>query len=398
MCQYLAVASPPRKAAPSRWAWRALAVVYLTLAGLIIVSLAGELLLRLERRAARRESDRYKSLNIFANPEEMHVAHETLWQKPWWRYRPNARLDLTVGQERYEIRINSLGFRTREFSPRKPAGTFRVLCVGSSTTVAGRTNDETYPALLERRLEELYPGRPLEVLNLGISGTTSDYWRQRRGTLFDFEPDLVVEYRAVNDLFWRHMSRYAEAHPARRWIHRSLLLERAFPIPAESLDPFFRDTAENFLQMDRECRQRGARYLVGTFAAPDYAAATPSFRQHLDISLDFWNRELPLHRYTEYQALIARHNEQLQLFARAHRLEVVPVDRQLDDPRLFIDICHLTPEGIGRLAEAFLPAVSRVMESVPGHSPSTPAPPGTHGVRPEPLAEVLRGGAAPPPQ
>ncbi len=266
--------------------------------------------------------------------------------------------------------------------------------------MAGRTNDETYPALLERRLGELHPERPLEVLNLGISGTMSEYWRQRGETLFGFEPDLVVEYRAVNDIFWRQMGRYAEAHPARRWIHRSLLLEWLFPIPAESLDPFFRDTQENFLQMDRECRQRGARYLVGTFAAPNYAAATPSFRQHLDISLDFWNRELPLHRYPEYQALIARHNEQLQLFARAHRLEVVPVDRQLDDPRLFIDICHLTPEGIGRLAEAFLPAVSRVMESVPWRrtGPSTPDSPQHHGVSPERLLEVLGGDAAGPPK
>jgi lysophospholipase L1-like esterase len=359
------VATPPSRAAPSRWGWRTLTAAYVAAVGIVIALLAGELVLRLERRAARRDADQYKSRNVFANPWEMNVAHETLWQKPWKKYKPNARLDLTVGGERYEIRINSLGFRTEEFSPQKPAGTFRALCIGGSTTVAGRTNAETYPAILERALRERHPGVPLEVLNLGISGTTSEYWLERRQTLFGFEPDLVVEYRAVNDIFWRYLPRYAERHPWRSFLHRSLLLERLFPLPPASFDPLFRETDLNFLQMDRLCREHGARYLTATFAAPDYAAATPGFRRYLDTSLDFWNRELPLHDYPEYEALVARHNERLELFAHEHRMEVVPVGRELRHPGLFIDICHFTPEGIEKLALALLPAVSRVIGTGP---------------------------------
>ena len=363
----------PSRHAPPRWRWRALTAAYLAAVGIVIALPAGELVLRLERRAARRDSDRYKAQNVFANPWEMNVAHETLWKKPWTKYMPNARLDLTVGGERYDIRINSLGFRTEEFSPRKPAGTFRALCIGGSTTVAGRTNDETYPALLERALRERHPGVALQILNLGISGTTSEYWLERQQTLFGFEPDLVVEYRAVNDIFWRHLPRYAEQHPWRPVLHRSLLLERLFPPPPASFDPLFQQTDQNFLQMDRLCRDHGARYLTATFAAPDYAAAAPTFRRYLDLSLDFWNRELPLHGYPEYEALVARHNEQLELLAHQHRMELVPVARELRDPALFIDICHFTPEGIAKLALAFLPAVSRVIEFAPWRttSPST---------------------------
>ena len=34
----------------------------------------------------------------------------------------------------------------------------------------------------------------------------------------------------------------------------------------------------------------------------------------------------------------------------------------LSDPSVFIDVCHLTPEGIDRLAEAFLPEVAELVE------------------------------------
>jgi hypothetical protein len=46
--------------------------------------------------------------------------------------------------------MNSFGFRSPEIEVPKPEGKFRIVCVGGSTTNAGRTNDTTYPALLEK--------------------------------------------------------------------------------------------------------------------------------------------------------------------------------------------------------------------------------------------------------
>jgi lysophospholipase L1-like esterase len=358
--------------------WRVVRAVYVVAVAVVLALLAGELALRLDRRRARRDSEAYRARNVFAYAWELHAAAESLWQKPWWRYRPGARLDLPVGGERYLVEINSLGFRTREFSPRKPPGTVRVVCVGGSTTVAGRTNEETYPALLERKLRERHPDLSLEVLNLGISGTISDYWQVRRDGLFAFEPDVVVEYRAVNDIFWRHLPRYAAAHPWRRALHRSLLLGRLFPLPADRLDALLDETHETFLRTARECASNDARYVLATFAAPDPAAAPRDFLRHLDVNLDFWNRDLPLHRYVEYEAIVARHNERLERFAREHGLELAPVHRRVRDPSLFVDICHLTPEGIEALADALLPEVGRaVIESAAWRPPSpsrSPAP------------------------
>jgi hypothetical protein len=38
------------------------------------------------------------------------------------------------------------------------------------------------------------------------------------------------------------------------------------------------------------------------------------------------------------------------------------------DPGLFIDVCHLTPAGIERLAEAFLPEVAELVRETPAYA------------------------------
>jgi lysophospholipase L1-like esterase len=356
----------------SLWSWGALKGLYLALVCLVIAGLGGEVFLRRERRLAERDAEGYLSRSLYGNSWERQAAARPLWRhgRVWEEYKPNAQLDVTVGEEHYSVRINSLGFRTREFQEKKPPGTLRVLCLGGSTTVGGRTNDETYPAILERRLREGHPRLPLEVLNLGVSGTASDHWLSRREKLLGFEPDLVVDYGAINDLAWRDLPRYAASHPWRRTLQKSLLLERLFPIPPRDFDPLFRGTLENFRTMGEVCRAHGVRYLVGSFAAPDYGAAPLSFRRYLDVNLDFWTTNLPLHDYREYEALLARYNDLFELFVHDHHMAHVLVHRLIREPLLFTDVCHLTPEGTARLAEAFLPAVSQILEErAPGRAP-----------------------------
>jgi lysophospholipase L1-like esterase len=356
-----------------RGGWRGLKALYVAVTLLLIAGLGGEVLLRGERWRAERDAEQYLSRSLYGHSWERQAAARPLWRhgRVWEEYKPNARLDLTVGGESYSVQINSLGFRTREFAAKKPPGTLRVICLGGSTTVGGRTNDETYPAILERGLRQHHPHLSLEVLNLGISGTTSGYWLERGEKLFGFEPDLIVDYGAINDLAWRHLPRYAASHPWRLTLQRSLLLERLLPLAPRDFDPFFRETLENFRTMGEMCRERGVRYLVASFAAPDYGAAPRSFQRYLDVNLDFWTAHLPLHDYREYGALIARYNELFELFVYEHHMAHVLVHRLLREPLLFTDICHLTPEGIALLAEAFLPAVGRILEErTPG--PASP--------------------------
>jgi hypothetical protein len=98
---------------------------------------------------------------------------------------PNAR-DFTVDKP---VSVNSAGFRDREFSRRKPAGTKRILCIGDSYTFGwGVAAEDSYPKVLERTLGEGY-----EVLNLGVYGYNA---AQVHATLqsvgIQYEPDIII--------------------------------------------------------------------------------------------------------------------------------------------------------------------------------------------------------------
>jgi lysophospholipase L1-like esterase len=345
---------------------RGLAALWLAGAGLCIAGLAGELFLRIVRERAWKESERYRTGNIFfANSLEMNAGQRALWRKPWRKYEPGAKLELSAGGELFRIEINSQGYRTREFSETKPAGTVRVLCIGGSTTVAGRTNDETYPALLEARLRRRWPGLPLEVLNLGTSGVGSDLWLAWLDKLLAWQPDVVVQYEGINDISWLELPAYAARHPIRRVVQDSLLLERLLGFAPANLDPEISETLERRLEMHRRCRARDVAYLGATFAAPDAARASPEFRGLLDVSAEFWTRYFPLRRFALYSAVLARHNALFREFTDRHRINRVLVHEELTDPALFVDACHLTPEGIDRLAGVFEPAVADLVSDRP---------------------------------
>jgi hypothetical protein len=335
--------------------------------GVPIVGLSGELLLRFQRAAALRvEADfRRRNPNAFETTEVREAADRSLWKRRWRQYRPGARLETTVGGERFVVEINSLGFRTREFSPAKPPGTIRVACLGGSTTVQGRTNGETYPAILEKRLSETHPAHTIEVLNLGVSGVSSAHWLERAAELFRYEPDVVVQYEAVNDIMWGALPRFAAAHPWRRRLHTSLLLERLFPIGPYELDHDLSQIVENQVRLARMCLDHHAHHIAGSFAAPDYALASADVRDHLDINTSEWTGDrgsIPLWRYADYARILSRYDELLEEAASSQRLEGVMVGRTLGDPGLFVDICHMNQDGIARLAEAFLPAVGAAVE------------------------------------
>jgi len=343
-----------------------LTVAWFALCTVVITGLVAELLLRFERERNWRATERFRASNVFfAHSLDLNAGTRSLWRRPWHKYEPGARAEIVAGGERFLIEINSLGYRTREFTPRKPEGTIRVLCIGGSTTVAGRTNDETYPALLEKKLKQRWPGLPLEVLNLGISGVTSEQWRDQLPKLLAFEPDVVVQYDAINDIYWLHLKRFAAEHRWRRRLHDSLLFERLLGFEPAELDAHLQGTMDRFVEMDRRCREAGAAYLTASFASPDASRATEVVRRHLDANAEFWTRFFPLRSYAAYSAILARHNAFLVETLRRHHVNGVLVHEQLTDPGLFIDACHFTPEGIGRLADTLLPAVADLVEDRP---------------------------------
>ena len=98
---------------------------------------------------------------------------------------------------------NSLGFRGREVQSPKPAGRYRIACLGGSTTYDdGVADDDAYPLQLEGFLRARRPGRDIEVVNAGVPNyTTAESIANLALRVLDLQPDAIVLYEGIND--WR---------------------------------------------------------------------------------------------------------------------------------------------------------------------------------------------------
>src|SRR5439155_1603493 len=67
---------------------------------------------------------------------------------------------------------NAQGFRSRTPTALpKPDGRFRIVTLGDSVAIGmGVADDETFSAQTERLLRQRFPGKDLDVVNLGIPG------------------------------------------------------------------------------------------------------------------------------------------------------------------------------------------------------------------------------------
>jgi len=100
--------------------------------------------------------------------------------------------------------INTLGFRGKEFSRNKPEGTYRIFCIGGSTTFCINEHDQsqTYPQMLENKLNKLYSTPRFEVINAGTPGwTTAESLINLQFRILDLSPDMIIICHAVNDTF-----------------------------------------------------------------------------------------------------------------------------------------------------------------------------------------------------
>lgn len=106
------------------------------------------------------------------------------------------------GPSPYYEEHNAFGYRGPDFAIPKPAGVFRIVTLGASTTYGfGVQPSESYPAQLEKILRETYGLANVEVINGGVMGYTS--WEILSNLAFralEVQPDLIIFYEATNDV------------------------------------------------------------------------------------------------------------------------------------------------------------------------------------------------------
>ena len=103
----------------------------------------------------------------------------------------------------YPVSINSHGLRDRQYTMEKPAGVYRIVMLGDSTTFGwGDAEESTVAKILERRLGQSCGQSTckFEVLNAGVGNynTVQEYTHY---LTYDraFHPDLVILEYFIND-------------------------------------------------------------------------------------------------------------------------------------------------------------------------------------------------------
>jgi len=122
----------------------------------------------------------------------------------YYKFPPNYQLKGAAGQAAEVASINSLGFRGPDFQPNKPRGTFRIVCLGESSTFGYRNSDGgTYPIQLQKILRQTSGDAKVEVINAGFpyynSGSISALLREE---ISRYDPDVITLYSAFNDAAW----------------------------------------------------------------------------------------------------------------------------------------------------------------------------------------------------
>jgi hypothetical protein len=161
----------------------------------------------IQQQGARAEAKTYTSrMTTYEWGSKRTVTTHTNKSVGYSKYFPNQKridLDLETGGK-FDVTINSKGFRGRDYTDEKKPGAIRIVTLGASSTFGYYNRDsETYPASLEEILNDNYPGeKHFEVINLGIPHLSAESIH----ALFVAEgialnPDVVTFYEGNNDAY-----------------------------------------------------------------------------------------------------------------------------------------------------------------------------------------------------
>ena len=153
-------------------------------------------------------------------------------------YGPN--LDLFVmenigGRQFYVMNpdVKARYFSRVEFNPstsidyfevKKLPGTYRIFCLGGSTTVGFPYGyGGAFPAFLRTRLHRLFPERTIEVINLGMTATNSYTVNDIAAELANYSPDAILVYDGHNEFYGALGAASYETMGNSRWLIQTYL-------------------------------------------------------------------------------------------------------------------------------------------------------------------------------
>lgn len=291
--------------------------------------------------------------------------------------RPGARSD---PKRKRSYTVNSLGFRGEEISRKKPAGTYRIVCVGGSTTWGwdAWSNETTWPEMLQSKLRAAkgFGGQAarVEVINAGVPGyTLMESFVNLKMRVLPLEPDLIIVYHAANDgraiargdvlPDYTHVRRtWSEPPPpgfmtrtfgwsylfglltpgnraAQRDLDNRLHVPEFESLPvreADEIDEGLNIVRSTLREMVALARTHGAEIALCTYAWSRDPHPKPNMQNWMDHQV----------------AVMERVNEVIRSVAASEKTRLIDVNEHGPRSREeFTDIIHLTDAGRQRLAE-----------------------------------------------
>jgi hypothetical protein len=286
------------------------------------------------------------------------------------------------------------GFADPDFTPERPEGLIRVLCLGGSTSIWQNYAD--YLAMALRALPSVQKsGREVEVYTAGqIAQTSLDSLLKYRYWYAGYEFDAVVFYQAINDLranncppeYYRpryeHLAYYHQVLAPLRALQRPLLgrsrlfvfLTRRATILADRIDEYtfrrripshaprpewlqygrrlsgFEDYVRNVREIARLARERSTPLLLMTFCVHIPQEYTKELFLARKLPYSYTGSSKPAELWGLPGAVrrgIRKYNAGLRRVAREEG--TLFLDQAASFPRkrrYFIDVCHFTRAGV----------------------------------------------------
>ncbi len=137
------------------------------------------------------------ALRIFRYGHDLSIfTHEKLGPRTLTVMNPGV-------EYRYFTRIDFSPNTSHDyFEMPKPPGTYRIFCLGGSTTVGfpyGLAG--SFSTFLRQRLQAIFPDKKIDVINLGMTATNSYATLDIVRGLFEMQPDLAVIYDGHNEFY-----------------------------------------------------------------------------------------------------------------------------------------------------------------------------------------------------
>lgn len=318
--------------------------------------------------ALRVVASRDSKFNVFLGAEkDFDPVRRTRWKKNY-----------SLG----DFKTNSRGFLGREFDNKKPAGSYRIVCLGDSASVIPPR--KTYPAALEERLRAELPHKSIEVINASCSGYDSQQARSWYETEVDgIEHDMLLIYLGWNDMgqynpdglvFKRAGMGYLKEPSLldkailNIYLLRSIYVVRGFlerrqefstePLVGDDLAKYasFYPThfEENLLAIVRLAQSRGRRVCMLNFAGLVVENPTVDEQRRMHFPRGM-GRRLP-----KYLALMESYEKALAKVSREANVPIIDVESHFKDPasrEVFSDSAHFDERGSAIFAEVVSDAI-----------------------------------------